>query len=320
MLYRSVIIVISAMLGCFSLGLESRAYAHVTDSAAHSDVFIAHALGGIQGRAYTNSYEAFMENYRKGYRLFETDLMLTADGKLAARHDWSRKLQPKLPATHNQPISLKTFKNSPIYGQYTPLSWEDIIQLMQKYPDFYLITDTKETDVAKVRLQFEYMVKQVKAVDAELLQRIMPEIYSPEMYDTVMSIYPFPHKIYSLYQTLRPGSQILDFVKGKQFTFVAMPAYRLLLSPTLPYQLGKMNLKSYVHTVNMPLMMTWMREIGVYGFYTDSPQAPDGMAAQLMKGGGGGILQYLFVIMCSIMLLYYRQKVNNHVAKSSARR
>lgn len=43
---------------------------------------IAHAMGGIDGEAYTNSMEAFKENYARGHRLFEVDLHFTSDGKL----------------------------------------------------------------------------------------------------------------------------------------------------------------------------------------------------------------------------------------------
>ncbi|AQT83571.1 hypothetical protein B1222_02595 [Paenibacillus larvae subsp. pulvifaciens] len=62
---------------------------------------IAHALGMVGGQDGTNSYEAFLANYKKGFRIFEVDLILTSDGKLAARHDWnlsrSEIMQPTLP-------------------------------------------------------------------------------------------------------------------------------------------------------------------------------------------------------------------------------
>lgn len=50
---------------------------------------IAHGLGEISSVSVTNSHEAFITNYNKGHRVFEADLILTQDGQLVARHDWS---------------------------------------------------------------------------------------------------------------------------------------------------------------------------------------------------------------------------------------
>jgi len=163
---------------------------------------IAHALGGIQGSKYTNSYDAFVSNYNKGYRLFEADLLLTSDGELVARHDWSKGVQPNLAGQTGHALTKLQFESSPIRGKFRPLSFNDILQLMKKYPDFYLITDTKETDKVKIEQQFTVLVEQAQKVDASILSRIIPEIYSPEMYDVVMNVYPFPNKIYSLYTCL----------------------------------------------------------------------------------------------------------------------
>ena len=53
---------------------------------------IAHALGGIGGKPYSNSLEAFIENYNKGIRIFEVDLSITSDGYVVCRHDWNTSL------------------------------------------------------------------------------------------------------------------------------------------------------------------------------------------------------------------------------------
>ena len=45
---------------------------------------IAHAFGKIYGQEYTNSYEAFRFNYKRGFRTFETDLIQLTDGEAKA--------------------------------------------------------------------------------------------------------------------------------------------------------------------------------------------------------------------------------------------
>jgi len=146
---------------------------------------------------------------------------------------------------------------------------------MEKYPDFYLITDTKETDKAKVEQQFTVLVEQARKLDASLLQRIIPEIYSPEMYDVVMSIYPFPNKIYSLYKSGASAASIVKFVKEKQISVVAMPTYRVVMNPNLVYALNQLGVQSYVHTVNTVETMKLMSRLGVHGYYTDLETPPD---------------------------------------------
>lgn len=231
--------------------------------------FIAHALGGIDGFSYTNSHEAFISNYRKGSRLFEVDLLLTSDGNLAARHDWSDNLQK--PADEAEgPLSLSQFVNSPVYGKFRPLSLDDLLQLMRRYTDIYLITDTKETDPAKVKEQFEYLVAQSLEADPSLLKRIVPEIYNEEMYQIVMDIYPFPHKIYSLYQNTDSAEDVLAFIYDKDFSAVAMPIVRAVRNAELISRLNEKGINIYVHTVNSGWLMNLLHNRGVYGFYTDS--------------------------------------------------
>ena len=53
--------------------------------------YMAHALGGINGQAYTNSKEAIENSYKKGMKLFEVDIKLTSDEKLVCVHGWSKK-------------------------------------------------------------------------------------------------------------------------------------------------------------------------------------------------------------------------------------
>ncbi len=50
--------------------------------------FIAHAGGEIDGYKYTNTLEAVNTNYKKGFRLFELDIIKTADNIYVAAHDW----------------------------------------------------------------------------------------------------------------------------------------------------------------------------------------------------------------------------------------
>lgn len=50
---------------------------------------IAHGCGTIDCIKYSNSIEAFNNSYKKGFRLFEIDLLITYDGHIVGAHDWN---------------------------------------------------------------------------------------------------------------------------------------------------------------------------------------------------------------------------------------
>jgi glycerophosphoryl diester phosphodiesterase len=278
MMLSLLIVITAGMIWC-NWGLVRTGQNQLESTAGTSDWqenrLIAHAFGGVNGASYTNSYEAFITNYNRGYRLFEVDLVQTTDGKLVARHDWSQRLQPDLAAHRGRNVTRIQFAKSLIMGRFHPLTLPDILQLMQQYPDFDLIVDTKAGSKEQIQQQFAHLVNEVRRTDPALLNRIIPEIFSPEMYDAVMGIHPFPNKIYSLYKTGASAESIVEFVRDKQLTAVAMPVYRVYLNPNLVPTLHKFGVKSYVHTVNSRPVMQILSRFGVHGFYTDQEESPE---------------------------------------------
>ncbi|MBJ9990555.1 phosphatidylinositol-specific phospholipase C/glycerophosphodiester phosphodiesterase family protein [Paenibacillus sp. S28] len=272
-----LIVITSGLIWC-SWGLvwsEQEQPSTAGTSGWEENRLIAHALGGVNGASSTNSYEAFITNYNRGYRLLEVDLVQTTDGELVARHDWSHKLQPDLAAHRGRNVTKLQFANSLIMGRFHPLTLPDILQLMQKYRDFDLIVDSKAGSTEQIQQQFTYLVNEVRRTDPALLNRIIPEIFSPEMYDTVMGIYPFPNKMYSLYKSGASAESIVEFVRDKHLTSVAMPVYRVFINPNLVPALNKLGVKSFVHTVNSRPVMQLLHSFGVHGFYTDQEESPE---------------------------------------------
>lgn len=151
---------------------------------------LSHALGGIDGKTYTNSLEAFEANYALGHRVFEVDLDITDDYIMVGSHD-SGRWRKMTGMKEDVPYSLENFLSTPLYDRYTPLDYRQIIDLLVKYPDVYLVTDTKYRDKTTVLLQFSHLVKYAQETEPEVLERIVPEIYTEEMIDWVMDIYPF---------------------------------------------------------------------------------------------------------------------------------
>jgi len=231
---------------------------------------VAHAMGATkEGVIYTNSLEAFEENYAKGLRLFEVDLVLTKEDILVARHDWddSRSVYMEQDVfLGGEPWPYDLFMQTKINNQYTPLSFLDIVNLMRNYPDIYIITDTKYIDPEIVKRQFTAIVNDTNG-DEALLKRIIPQYYSPEMYRVVNEIYPFEHSIYTLYMTMDSDDLVIDFLNQNSIEVVTMATSRI--NQIFMEKLLEQNKIVFVHTINDKELAEELLGLGVFGLYTD---------------------------------------------------
>jgi len=234
---------------------------------------VAHAMGGINGSTYTNAFEAFVANYEQGTRIFETDLLLTTDGKLVARHEWTANMSKLLgqlevlpAARQGVALDFAEFMDTPILELYSPLDWEDILDLMQHYPDAYIVTDTKEFDSGLIMQEFQMLTEAASRRDTALLSRIVPQIYSRSMLEELNKIYPFPHIIYTLYQSQDTDEQVISFVRDHDVD-ITMPVSRG--TAKFVKALKRAGAHVYVHTLNDTEEIEKLSRIGVDGFYTD---------------------------------------------------
>lgn len=159
---------------------------------------IAHAMGAVDGVTTLNCLEGFEAMYAQGVRVFEADLRLTLDGEVVLRHDWRGTWQEDI--SEISIPTLKEFLDTPILGQYTPLSFRDLLLLMEEYPDICIITDTKFTDADIVAIQFDAMLRDAEKLGlTDLFDRMFIQLYNTSMLNMVEGIYHFPHYIYTLY-------------------------------------------------------------------------------------------------------------------------
>lgn len=167
---------------------------------------IGHGGGGIDGRTYTNSLEAWNYAYSRGNRVMDADLRFTTDEELVLLHSWYDNLEqtpsPMLGSKtwmdkngHVQYVQngasktdFKTFMSRKIYRLYTPMSCEIMLRYMQTHPDLYVAADMKD-DVLR---SYRYIVDKARELQMDnVLNRIIINVYDYSMYDKVMQIYPF---------------------------------------------------------------------------------------------------------------------------------
>lgn len=215
---------------------------------------IAHAMGGIENQIYTNSREAFELNYKNGKRIFEIDLMLTFDGGLIGQHD-------ELPSD----IKFSDFMSKKIKGKYTPLSFDDIINLMNDYQDIQIVSDIK----SDFRESFTLITSKLKEQNNDdLFKRFIPQIYNENDFYYLKEKDIFKKIIYTLYKTDANDEQIYDLISNnKEINILTVFPNRF--SKELTDKLNKLGVKTFVHTINDEETMLYFVNKGVSGFYTD---------------------------------------------------
>lgn len=234
---------------------------------------VAHAMGGISGQAYTNTFEAFIANYEQGTRIFEADFVLTSDDRLVARHEWTANMSKLLGQTETLPedrqgaiLSYEEVMGAPIFDIFTPLDIEAIVDLMARFPDIYLVTDMKELYTGREMEQFGQLIRAAEQVDPSMLDRVVPQIYNQPMLEAVRSVYPFPEVLYTLYESPDSDAEVVAFAKETGVA-ITMPAGRA--NRGFVASLKKAGVSVYVHTLNDPAEIRRLAGYGVDGFYTD---------------------------------------------------
>jgi glycerophosphoryl diester phosphodiesterase len=236
---------------------------------------IAHAGGGIGGKAYTNSFESLYENYQLGHRYFEIDLLLMPDKNILCAHDIHHL--NSITNTLEQYLSSDDYKKKNIYGKYTIIDLEELFKFMSKHEDMFIITDSKLAgEIIGYKSNDDYnesfwgkFIEIAKNVDSSILNRIIPQIYYPEMLTIINKYYKFDNYIFTLYVTSLDDESIIKFVyENPTIYYITMPPNRVENREFI-FKLQKLNRKIFIHTINDIDEMIYYRKKGVYGFYTD---------------------------------------------------
>lgn len=242
---------------------------------------MAHALGGIDNYDYTNSYEALVENYNEGTRLFEIDLEKSSDGDIVLTHTWAdfRTKYTDIGGDEYSPLSTEEFKNAKIYGKYTPLTFKELLEIMNEVPDFTVIVDSKTFDVDSTNTMYQDMVNEINEINPDLVKRFVPQAYTPDIYDTLDQNFDFDKIIFTLYHYYvdSDGEKIYQFVNDRKVPVVVMHMDNEWATKVITdiYSYASMQgnqdkFKIYIHTVNdMNKANQIINDYHFFGVYSD---------------------------------------------------
>lgn len=229
---------------------------------------IAHASGGIDGNAYTNSREALQANLALGTRVFEIDLSKTRDGVWVATHDWENWRRqtgysgtiPTYAEFIN--LKLKPFDAGAIVKQYTPLTLDYLVEVLAKQRDVMIVTDTKYDfremvtylEMSSLRNHLYYQAYSLDDVDF-LAQRKISNI--------ILTIYKM--NIVDIDQFVEKVNVATDKIVG-----LTMPASFFAAHSA---NLARVKVPIYLHggpgQINSRELHVRMKKLGVAGFYLD---------------------------------------------------
>ncbi len=230
--------------------------------------YIAHALGGIDGKTYTNSPQALEHSYNRGFKTFEVDLYFTSDDELVAWHSFDKNSLKEmgLPEKYslNRP-TLSEFKSMKSYGKYNTMSFKDIVKYMEKYKDIYMIIDLKTPDTENVRNIYKRILEEASP---DVLNRLIPQIYKESNYNDIMNIYDFKSAAFTCYTMDKVDENWLTNYCALNGIKVITVDYRYL-TPSLVEKCRSKGITLYMNTINNQNDANKYKSQGVYGFFTD---------------------------------------------------
>jgi hypothetical protein len=263
---RKTMLLLLAAIVLLAVGVGLYWSEYLTDRRDDADIpaipvpeYIAHAGGGIGKLSYTNSLEALETNYRRGHRFFEIDLNWTSDQQLVLTHDWEKAFRSLFPARKLAGApTLKEFLRLKMRENLTPMSFADLARWLRTHGDARIVTDVKDDNLrALARISAEW---------PDLLERIIPQIYTFEEYDPVWGM-GYRNIILTLYVADYPDKQVVAFARRRKLFGITMVDQRAL--GALPNKLAKTRTPVFAHTVNSPAMKEKLEANGVSGVYTD---------------------------------------------------
>lgn len=240
-----------------------------TNNLWYQTSLAAKGFGTCEGRRNTCSKEAWQSAMQKGHVLLETGLQQTSDGKWVLRGStWARAAGQKLePGTIPDK---QEFLSLPYYGSMTPLSLEDLFDLLRENPDCFVMLRGSCKEAEEVTNQYGAVVQLAKKKNAlDLLQRLIPEVYRASMLYTLLGIYPFSNYLYSIVgeRSMTGYEKIAVFCQKTHIPVVLMSMKHW--NSSVQRVFSDHGILVYLSGVTDPAMRDALHTQGVYGFLCD---------------------------------------------------
>lgn len=248
-----------AIVAAFCLLAVQPAFAQPGSRNGFTVERIAHAGGGLDGRMYTNSYEALDANLALGFVFFEIDFVFTADSELVCLHDWQDNFERSFGFRVESPLSLAEFEALAEQNEkFTNCTLDGLADWLRDNPRARIVTDVRGSLRDALRLIAERI--------EDHGTRVIPQIYLPQQAAIVREL-GFERMIWTLYRYSGEPLEVFNIATGWRIPVaIAMPP--AWVDTGLPLLLRNAGIPSYVHTINARSEFERLRARGVSEIYS----------------------------------------------------
>lgn len=241
-------------------------------------IVILHGGGGVDGRTQQNAQEMFDVYYSRGYRYFEYDLMLSSDGRLMGLHDGS-----VLSLEDPYALTYEAFKQLRLPGGYTPVNEEWLIETILTHPDVKIVVDAKMPTTEEDALVLARIEELETLYGCDISANIIPEIFSPEMWEIAQQTTTFDRYFFSHYKVYFGVDTMLEYFGDPAIYGVALPTHTDGWIRSNLYKLKAAGKNIFVFTATTPQEVADAIAMGADGVYVDDPAVVE----QLCNGQTG---------------------------------
>ncbi len=233
----------------------------------NQQLIVAHAMGTIATTTVdgtgTNSLEAFLYSYEQGFRIFEIDIVITADDQAFLLHDNTEPLVGLRAGDTYRSVSSSAILGKKFRDTFTILTWHDALVLLQTYRDVSFVLDIKD----EFAHTLEILAADPLFYEGNIKDRIIPQVYNP---DDMMSVrtYEFNDVIFTLYRSEMTDDEVVSFVGENPDITVVTMWWDKRYTDRFAVLLRDRGVGTYVHTPNQRDVVRSFLIKGV-GVYTD---------------------------------------------------
>ena len=221
---------------------------------------IAHAGGGVEGKTYTNSFDALDTNLQKGFKYFELDFSFTSDHNLVCIHDWENSFKRSFGFEKTKIPSLPEFEQLVITkSEFNKCTLDSLILWLKENPEAFIITDIKGNNIKGLSLIAQKYPDQIN--------RFIPQIYQPNQFEMAKNL-GYKNIIWTLYRYNGNNKSVIEFAKNNLLFAITMPIDKA--KSGLSKDLSNLAIPTYVHTINKEdILEELINEYQVTNIYTD---------------------------------------------------
>ena len=238
--------------------------------AMFSNPLMAHAFGGMDGKTYHNTAASFEHGIRQGYRYFEVDLSYTTDKRLVLCHGWTKANCKHTGFDYRPDFADMTYERimaMPVHGHPIMDAKEFYRQIKEHDSAYTYEIDFHNIAGEEIKERINSMLSDFR-YDKEVLDRLLIQAYSRQMYEDMDQVYPFIHYQYLVGKNIHNLDEIITYCIDQGICVLALRMN--LAKPEYVRKIRNAGLYVMCYTVNQDLAAAQkLLDSGVHTLCTD---------------------------------------------------